>query len=94
MDCMDGMDGAKRVVGLPPAPLKRGKRKATQNLGPAGQPRRGDTLLTVGCDLRQYPDRPDPGRHPPLEGAPAGRGSQNAPNRQNLKSLNLKSLNL
>ena len=27
---------AKRVFGLPPAPLKRGTRKATKNLGPAG----------------------------------------------------------
>ena len=41
MDCMDGMDGAKRVVGLPPAPLKRGNRKATRNLGPAGPAPKG-----------------------------------------------------
>ena len=28
---------AKRGFGLPPAPLKRGTRKATRNLGPVGQ---------------------------------------------------------
>ena len=55
---MNGMDGAKRVVGLPPAPLKRGTRKAMQNLCPVGQ-------RPVG--------------RPPLEGVPAGRGSQKTP---------------
>ena len=43
-----------------PCPLKRGRRKATRNLGPSGPPRRGDTLLTVGRDLRQHPGRPSP----------------------------------
>ena len=57
---------AKRVVGLPPAPLKRGNRKATRNLGPPGPPRRGDTLLTVGRDLRQHPGRPASGRLSPV----------------------------
>ena len=76
---LDSLISAKRVVGLPPAPLKRGTRKATRNLGPAGPPRRGDTLLTVGRDLRQHPGRPASGRLPPLEGVPAGRGSQKTP---------------
>ena len=63
---LDSLIGAKRVVGLPPAPLKRGTRKATRNLDPAGPPRRGDTLLTVGRDLRQHPGRPASGRPSPV----------------------------
>ena len=35
---LDSLISAKRVFGLPPAPLKRGTRKATRNLGPAGRP--------------------------------------------------------
>ena len=96
MDCMDRMDGAKRVVGLPPAPLKRGTRKATRNLGPAGPPRKGDTLLTVGRDLRQHPGRPASGRPSPviaryeaIRGGARRAGESKDPGRQNFKSLNL-----
>ena len=78
MDCMDGIYGAKRVVGLP-LPPQEGDTQATRNLGPAGPPRRGDTLLTVGRDLRQHPGRPASGRLSPLERVPAGRGSQKTP---------------
>ena len=69
----DSLISAKRVVESPARwapPLQRGKRKAarrkaTRNLGLAGPPRRGDTLLTVGRDLRQHPGRPASGRPSP-----------------------------
>ena len=53
------MDGAKRVVGLP-LPPQEGEAQSDEELGSVRPAPRGDTLLTVGRDLRQHPGRPSP----------------------------------